>query len=88
MRMINWYKVGEVVQFNENHKWCGCLGIIEEIEQKRSGTRYLIGVPIPNRGAAYIFVNESEKAFEYIGKALLMPQEGDLDVQDSENQNT
>jgi len=24
----------EVVQFNEKHKWCGCLGIVEEVKKK------------------------------------------------------
>ena len=23
---------GDVVQFNEKHKWCGCLGFITEIK--------------------------------------------------------
>ena len=26
-------KIGDVVQFNENHEWCGCFGIIEEIKE-------------------------------------------------------
>lgn len=35
------FKVNDVVQFNENHKWCGCLGIIDEVQ----GDRYLVGSP-------------------------------------------
>ena len=25
-------RIGDVVQFNENHKWCGCLGIVREVK--------------------------------------------------------
>lgn len=65
---------GEVVQFNENHKWCGCLGIIDEIKEIGSDIRYMVGVPIPQGGTAYIFVLESENAIELIGKAILTPK--------------
>ena len=66
-------KIGDVVQFNENHKWCGCLGIIREVKDcKENGIRYMIGVPIPQRGTAFIFAMESEKAIELIGKAVLV----------------
>ena len=58
--------VDDVVQFNENHRWCGSLGIITEIK----GTRITVGVPCPERGIAYIFCEESE--IEYIGKAVLV----------------
>lgn len=38
----------EVVQFNENHKWCGCLGMITEVKKLPSGDiRYMVGIPIP-----------------------------------------
>lgn len=41
-------EVDDVVQFNENHKWCGCLGIINEIKDcGKNGIRYMVGVPIP-----------------------------------------
>ena len=76
--------IGYVVQFNENHKWCGCLGIIEEIKICRvpsenedvikTDTRYMVGVPMPMQGTAYIYVMESENAIEYIGTALLVPR--------------
>ena len=37
-------KVGDVVQFNENHKWCGCLGIITEVKDcGDNGIRYMVG---------------------------------------------
>lgn len=40
-----------VVQFNENHKWCGCFGFIKEIK----GDRIMVGVPIPQkRNSIYI----------------------------------
>lgn len=67
------YRVGDVVQFNENHKWCGSLGIIEKV--KGNCGRYMIGVPIPEKGTAYIFVNERDNVIEYVGKAVLMAEE-------------
>ena len=69
-----------VVQFNENHKWCGCLGIINEIKDCDGDIRYMVGVPVPkgnnpdnkdNVSTAYIFVMQSENALEYIGEAVL-----------------
>ena len=38
---------GDVIQFNENHKWCGTLGIIQEVKQCYEGIRYMVGVPMP-----------------------------------------
>ena len=70
-------KIGSVVQFKENHKWCGCLGIVNEIKPCGDDTRYMVGVPVPQQGTAYIFVMESENAIEYIGEAVLMPQESE-----------
>lgn len=58
-----------VVQFNENHKWCGCFGFIEEV---RPG-RIMVGVPVPEKGIAYIFAKESE--LEVIGNAVLCIKE-------------
>ena len=68
---------GDVVQFNENHKWCGSLGIItnkKEIHNQDLSSddiKYMVGVPIPQQGTAFIFVMESENAIEYIGKAVM-----------------
>ena len=62
----------DVVQFTENHKWCGCLGIVEEVEMRDEDTRYLVGVPIPEKGQAYIYVNKSDRAIEWIGSAVLV----------------
>lgn len=76
--------VNDVVQFNENHKWRGCLGIIRDIKRiynpdpagnKVNDIRYMIEVPIPQKGTAYIYVLESEKALEKIGKAVLIAKE-------------
>ena len=65
-------KVNDVVQFTENHKWCGCLGIITEIKQLKNDIKYMIGVPIPQQGTAYIFSMESAQEFEYIGNAVMV----------------
>lgn len=70
-------KVCDVVQFNENHKWCGCLGIVEEVSERGDSIRYMVGVPVPQGGTAYIFVMESEHALEYIGEAVMITKEGD-----------
>ena len=35
----------------------------------------MIGVPIPQKGTAYIYVLESEKALEKIGEAVLIAKE-------------
>lgn len=64
-------KKGDVIQFNENHKWIGSLGIITEVKNCGDDIRYMVGVPAPMQGTAFIFVMESENAIEYIGKAVL-----------------
>ena len=71
-------QLGDVVQFNENHKWCGSLGIINEVKDcEENGVRYMVGVPIPQQGTAYIFVMENENAIEYIGKAIFIVKESE-----------
>ena len=64
----------DVVQFNEKHKWCGCLGIINEA---RPDGIYMVRVPIPSNegtaGMANIFAKESE--IEYIGRAVMVQAE-------------
>lgn len=62
----------DVVQFIEGHKWCGCLGIIEEVKELKNDIRYLVGVPMPLQGITYIFVLKSENAIERIGQAILV----------------
>lgn len=62
--------VNDVVQFTENHKWCGCFGVITEDKMEGDARRYMIGVPMPPQGVAYIFDDGSN--IEYIGKAVLV----------------
>lgn len=66
-------KINDVVQFNENHKWCGSLGIINEIKDcGDNGIRYMVGVPIPQQGTAFICVMDNENAIEYVGRAIMI----------------
>ena len=65
--------INDVVQFTENHKWCGCLGIIHEIKKCDDDIRYMIGVPVPQGGTAFIFSMSKDKEFESIGKAIMIP---------------
>lgn len=62
----------DVVQFNEKHKWCGCIGIITEIKP----SKIMVGVPIPEKGTAYIFCKSDE--IERIGNAIFVVNEGDV----------
>lgn len=64
--------VNDVVQFIENHKWIGCLGIITEDRGEGNPRRYMIAVPIPQQGTAYIFDDGS--GIERIGKAVLVEE--------------
>lgn len=73
--------INDVVQFNENHKWCGCLGIITEIKDVhndllhsdgKNDIRFMVGVPTPQQGTAFIFVLASEFAIERIGTAVMV----------------
>ena len=79
--------IDDVVQFNENHDWCGCLGIITEKKEihndnlsgeGKNDIRFMVGVPSPKQGVAYIYVLQSEFAIELIGKAKLVVK-GDED---------
>lgn len=76
-------KVGDVVQFNENHKWVGCLGIITELKEIHNqdlqsegvnDIRFMVAVPLLQEGTAYIYVMASEFAIELIGEARLVPK--------------
>lgn len=60
----------DVVQFIENHKWCGCLGIVTEDKGTPHPRRYMIGVPMPDKGIAYIY--DSGDYIERVGKAVLI----------------
>ena len=61
--------LNDVVQFNENHNWRGCIGIVVRI----SAGKIMVCVPIPSNdgktGSAYTFCKETE--IERIGKAVL-----------------
>ena len=59
----------DVVQFTENHKWVGCLGVVSQDKGCDHPRRYMIGVPIPEKGIAYIFDDGSN--IKRIGKAVL-----------------
>lgn len=61
----------KVVQFNENHDWIGCLGIVTE--SKPNIDRYMVGVPIPLKGIAYVFARRRD--LEVIGDAVLTEAE-------------
>lgn len=69
-------KKNDVVQFTENHKWRGCLGIVEEVKKSSNGVdaRLLIGVPVPEQGIAYIFSLLSDNDVEKIGVAAMIPE--------------
>lgn len=70
----------DVVQFTEDHKWAGCLGIVSEVRESIHTRRYLISVPAPDNSGhsstAYIFDDGSN--IERIGTAVLVPG-GDSD---------
>lgn len=70
-------KVNDVVQFNENHKWRGSIGIIGEVKICGDDIRYMVGVAIPQQGTAFIYVMQSENAIEYIGEAILTMKNGE-----------
>lgn len=62
----------DVVQFNESHKWCGCFGFVSEVK----GERYMIGVPVPMQGIAYIYCTKDD--IDFIGKTnLVLAKEGE-----------
>ena len=46
------FEVNDVVQFNENHRWCPALGIVDEVKKIKDNTRYMVAVPIPDKGTA------------------------------------
>ena len=59
----------DVVQFNENHKWCGCFGFVREVKNYM----IMVGVPIPQQGTAYIYCSPDD--VEFIGNAVLVPKD-------------
>ena len=69
---------GMVVQFLENHKWAGSLGIVTEVKECGDDIRYMVAVPVPQQGTAYIFSMQSDSELQMIGFATLVPR-GDED---------
>lgn len=69
------FKKDDVVQFTDCHKWCRCLGIVQEAKQCIGDVRYMIGVPIPQKGTAFIFSMESAGEIERIGRAAFILKE-------------
>lgn len=66
----------DVVQFNERHKWCGCLGIVDSIKEfPDMRKRIMIGIPIPEKGTAYIFAEPED--IELIGEAVMVQNTGE-----------
>lgn len=61
--------INKVIQFNESHKWYGCLGVVTEARSDID--RYMIAVSIPEKGIAYIFAKLEN--LEIIGEAVLTP---------------
>lgn len=62
-------KKNDVVQFTDQHIWCGCLGIVTKLKEFENDTRYMVGVPMPGKGTAFVFVMESKNEIERIGEA-------------------
>lgn len=56
-------EVDDVIQFNENHKWCGCFGIIDKIKDcGENGKRYMVGVPMPQQRNSIYFCYGNRKS--------------------------
>lgn len=73
------FEVNDVVQFNESHRWCPALGIVDEVKKIKDDIRYMVAVPIPDKGTAYIYVLESDNSIEKIGKAVLVREKEEDD---------
>lgn len=61
----------DVVQFKENHKWCGNLGIIYNIEEIDDDIKYKVGVATIKQKMKYIYVLKSQNNIEKIGTSYL-----------------
>lgn len=62
---------GDIVEFKGKHKWAGCIGTVEDVQERNGEARYLVGVHIPEKGIAYIGVNHSEDALKFIGNPYI-----------------
>lgn len=59
------FELNDIVCFRENHKWVGCIGFVNEIKPitDKNGNdtlRLMIGVPVPQKGVAYVFATPEE----------------------------
>lgn len=70
--------VGDVIQFNENHKWRGAFAVVTEVEPVEGDIKITAGVPILENdavdGTAYIFTMQSAGEFDPVGRAALAPK--------------
>lgn len=70
---------GDVIQFNEKHKWCGALAIVTEVKPSGDDVRIMAGVPILKNdgvdGTAYIFTMQNAGEFDPVGRAALAPKD-------------
>ncbi len=68
---------GDVIQFNENHKWCGALAIVTEVKPVNGDIKIMAGVPMLKNdgvnGTAYIYTMQSAGEFDVVGRAALAP---------------
>lgn len=80
--MAKTIRKGDVVQFIEGHKWIGCLGIVDEVKDCGDRKRYMVGVPAPMQGTAYIFDDGS--GIERIGRAVMVAKEDEDDPEETD----
>lgn len=68
---------GDVIQFNENHKWRGALAIVTEVKPVEGDIKIMAGVPMLEKdgvsGTAYIYTMQSAGEFDLVGRAALAP---------------
>lgn len=76
--------IGQVVQFTENHKWCGALGYVSSVKKCGDDYRFMIACTMPNNqtacDTAYIYSMLSKNEFEPLledGHVVLMPKGGE-----------
>lgn len=62
-------QVGDIVQFRKEHKWWGCLGIVQEAFFEK----YLIWIGVPGESPVYIY--DDGKGILPVGTAYWMPKE-------------
>lgn len=53
-------KVNDVVQFNSNHKYKECLGIVKNMETVKRIKYYEVVIPIPECGGERVIATKDE----------------------------